>query len=282
MQLKRWISALALCVGLVACSEGKEEADEASAYNFASEPAPVGRSVANMPDVTFSANKSTSGEAEQQYLAFTHNAEFRVDADALEEAFERVQAWCLEANAFHCQIMDSSVQTDHYYYGRLQMRLLPSGVDPVLTMVGEHAELISRSTSAEDLGAAIVDTDKRLAMLKDYRAKLERLDARSDNTIDALVKIASELSRVQADIEHSEGRRARLMQRVNTDTLTISFSAEAHSPILEPIGNALKNFGHSSSSAFAGLITTVAYILPWLLVMIAVVWVLRRLWRRRK
>ena len=119
-------------------------------------------------------------------------------------------------------------------------------------------------------------------MLKDYRAKLETLREKAGNDVDALIKIQRELAQTQSELETIEGTHARLMQRVETEILTISIESTAHRAFWPPIGFALADFGEHLSDGISSAITGIAYLLPWAVILILAVFGIRALWRRGK
>jgi hypothetical protein len=118
--------------------------------------------------------------------------------------------------------------------------------------------------------------------LQDYRTKLEGIRGSATNTIDTLIRISKELAEVQSETEGLSGKRAKLIERVQTETLTVEIGANQSPSSWKPITAALAEFGDNLSRAAATAITAIAYLIPWLIVLIALVWIIRWLWSRRK
>jgi len=117
-------------------------------------------------------------------------------------------------------------------------------------------------------------------MLTQYRERLVDLEKQSSNDVDALIKVATELSKVQSDIEYTTGEKAQLNRRVKMDILTIDIIVLSATANQSPIVTSLSNFFSDFSYGVAQVITALAYIIPWLLPLTLFVWVCRRLWRR--
>ena len=139
-----------------------------------------------------------------------------------------------------------------------------------------------RSTSVEDLADAMQDTQSRLDMLSTYRKQLLDLQAKTNTNIDAAIKIASELSTVQSSLEHANGEAAFQNKRVTTDVVTINFSTAEHGAFWRPVHDALQAFAGNLSNGISQAIIAVAYIVPWLFVVLPGLYLLRFLWRRRR
>jgi hypothetical protein len=98
------------------------------------------------------------------------------------------------------------------------MRALPAAIPGLIAAFGQ-AQVILQSTSAEELSGPLEDGAKKLALLRDYREKLEALRPRAANDFDNLIKINHELAQVQGELEEAAGKQASLQQRVDTEPL---------------------------------------------------------------
>ena len=119
-------------------------------------------------------------------------------------------------------------------------------------------------------------------MLKDYRSKLEALRDRAGNDIDSLIKVNKELAQVQSELEAVTGNHAHLMQRVETEILNVSIHSVQNQAFWRPITLAITDFGGNFSQGISIAITGIAYLIPWGLFVLFVVWAGRRLWLRWK
>ena len=222
-------------------------------------------------------NKSAS-----KYLAYVHNVSLELDQERVAPAHKLVSDACRQDDQYQCVVLEASINTGYSARATLKLRLLPEGVNYFLNLLDEQGEVISRNSTAEDLGDRIVDTTKRIEMLESYRKKLIALEARSDHTIESLLKVSEELSRVQNDIEYAKGRHAKLLQRVKSDILTIEMRSPYTQENVSPwarIGDAFGDFGNDLSFAVASVITALAYVLPWGIFLIGLLLLLRLVWR---
>jgi len=81
------------------------------------------------------------------------------------------------------------------------------------------------------------------------------------------------------------GRQAWLQQRVEKERLLVTITSAQQQAFWRPVGQALREFSGSLPQGTALAISGAAYLLPWLVVLVLlafVVWVGRKLWRRRK
>jgi hypothetical protein len=119
-------------------------------------------------------------------------------------------------------------------------------------------------------------------MLTNYRKQLLELQVKAGTNIDAAIKVASELSTVQSTLEQVTAQAAYQAKRTTTDIVTIYLSVTEQKAFWRPIHDAIRNFFGNLSEGTSQAITAVAYILPWLLVVIPGLLLVRFLWSRRR
>jgi hypothetical protein len=257
--MKRLLACLLLPLLLVACSNKYESAAAKAAPAHAAAPPPE----------------------EQRFMAYEHSLEVRVASDAVASTHASILDAC-KALAKACTLLESRTRSGETQSAYVKMRAAPAAVKSIVAKVGSHGDVLGMHTTAEDLTVPITDGSRRLAMLKDYRAKLEALLAKSGNSPDALIKLTKELAETQHEIEASEGSQAKLRQRVDTEILSIDITAPSSRPFSRPIGAAVDEFGDNLASGIAGAITITAVVLPSALILWAVVWAVLGIRRRRK
>lgn len=217
-----------------------------------------------------------------RFIAYERMIALDVEDSRVAAVYKTVESACQEATAEQCVILESQLNTGRYVSASLRMRAKPEGIRKIIASISTQGEVIRQSVNAEDLASPIEDAEKRLAMLNDYRTKLEALRGKASNDIDALIKVNKELAQVQNDIEGLAGERAHLMRRVETEILNVSISSIEGGTFWRPIGNALSDFTRNLSSGISGVITALAYLLPWGFMAIVLWWGGRKLWLRRK
>ncbi len=188
---------------------------------------------------------------------------------------------CRNAASGVCTLLASNIDRGADARATMTFRARPDVIPALVAALGNGAELVRQSTAVEDLTGPIADTTRRQAMLADYRKRLEDLRRRAGDDIDALIKVNRELAEVQTGLEEADGKRAALAQRVDTDILNVSIRSERHRPFWSPIAQALEDFGGNLAQGISTAISGLAYLIPWLLMLVAVGWAMLRLWRRR-
>jgi hypothetical protein len=223
------------------------------------------------------------GDGRRRTLATTRHVDMEVAPEAVSPLFTSTQAACQADAANACVVMASQLATGQRLHADLTLRATPAGIARIVATLHAASGLVGESASSEDLAAPIVDTDRQLAMARDYRDSLLALRARGTD-IKTLMSINEELARVQSQLESATGERAHLQQRIDTETLTIAIgtTGESERRSWQPLSRALHEFGANLGDAAASAITFVAYAIPWACVLLPLAWFARRSWRRRR
>lgn len=235
---------------------------------------------------SFSMEKRVSAEPQQrnrtEYLAYTHNITVDLDKDDLTKTFDAIISFCADDTTHQCTMLHSSLNTGDYSSSNIQVRILPNGVAPLLGLASKQGNISNRSTDVEDLQDAIVNGNKRLEMLLQYQTRLNELEQKSSGEIESLIKVVQELSKVQSDIEYAEGEKAKLLQRTQMDIVYISLQTRSYSSFWGPIADSLADFGENLSEGISQAITVVAFLLPWVVIILFLLAVVRFVWRKTR
>jgi hypothetical protein len=217
-------------------------------------------------------------------LATTRSVQMQVAPEAIAPLFTSTQAACEADVDSQCVVMASRLETGERAHAELTLRAAPAGIARLLARLHAGTGLVGESASSQDLAAPIVDSERQMAMAREYRDSLLALRAKGSNDIKTLMSVNEELARVQSQLESATGERAHLQQRVDTETLTVSIdSTGAHEThAWRSITDAFREFGTHLAEAAGGAITFVAYAIPWAVVLLPLAWSVRWLWRRRR
>jgi hypothetical protein len=214
-------------------------------------------------------------------LSREHSVVIDVPETELETRFRRVVDRCAGDSAHHCTILQSDLSSGQSPSGLIKLRIDPGVVEDLVSFASGLGKLEHRSTTVEDLADSIQDTQSRVDMLTNYRKQLLELQAKAATNIDAAIKIASELTMVQSNLEHAAGEAAYQTKRVTTDIVTIHFAVAEQRAFWRPVREAVRDFLGNLSNGMSQAITAIAYIVPWLFVVVPGLYLVRFLWRRR-
>jgi hypothetical protein len=216
----------------------------------------------------------------EEYLAYEHSAAINLNREDIETTFNSVTGSCNSSTEYQCVVLDSEITGGDYVSAVLRLRLSPEFVEPILSLAANKGEINRKSTHAEDLAEPIVDSERQLAMLESYLEELLSLKSQSNQEVDALISLTSEIAKTQSKLEALRGENAYLKQRVKLDILSLSFHAERNQSFLTPIADAVGDFGEELSWGISEAITGFAYLLPWLVILIPLLFLIRYLWRK--
>jgi hypothetical protein len=146
-----------------------------------------------------------------------------------------------------------------------------------------------QSERAEDMTTAVLDVDKRLEVKAALRDRLTTMlkDPGTKSAAD-LAAIEKEVAQTQGDIEAAIAQRDYL--RTITETVRVDISYDGRSVVVagydfSPIKRAVDGIGQTFITSVGTLITFLAAAVPWLPVIVLVMWGTRwglRRWRARR
>ena len=215
-------------------------------------------------------------------LAYEHHFIIEVEAKDLNEVVDSVTSACNADVSNVCKVLAASVTTGEYAGATVRLRIAPPGVDTILKLVGSLGTISHRETRVEDLAEPIADNEIRLSTLNGYLEKLRALEVKSEQDVDALIKVESEMSRVQSEVERITGLLEYDNKRIKTEIIELSFSTQELRGFWSPIGGALSDFSTDLSEGVSSTISGTAYVLPWLVIVIPLFILFRYIWRRGK
>ena len=221
-------------------------------------------------------------ERDSEFLAYEHTLIVDTNEDKLADSFKSVTDACAADRDNQCTVLNSEINHGDYNRASIRMRVKPEGVDALANLAAGSGEVIRRSTNVEDLAKTIADIDKRIDILTTTRDRLLELEERGAEDIESLIKITTELTKVQAELEQAMGQSTYQRQRVDMDILNIQFVVEAGRSFWSPIGDSLSSFGQNLSDGLADTIYAIAYLLPWSILIFVVGYLLRKLWKRSR
>ncbi len=257
--MRIWIFWLAVFLSLSGCSVQHENAGPAR-----------------------SASETDHTKARGKNLAYKHSITIDTDEAGAKALYDKLLNACVSDTANSCTLLDTSFNSGRHVRAQIQLRVHPNGVKPLVMLAASGGPISGEATEVVDLSGPIVDSAKRIEMLQQYQKRLQALELKASQDVDALIKTSKELATVQAELEQAAGENQALLQRVQTDILTINISTDTRRGFWKPIGDSLSEFRVNLSNGVATAITAVAYVLPWMLTFLMIGWPLRWLWRRRK
>ncbi|HUO91679.1 MAG TPA: DUF4349 domain-containing protein, partial [Rhizomicrobium sp.] len=153
-------------------------------------------------------------------------------------------------------------------------------VAPVTGEKSGDAAITSRSTTAQNVTQEATAADRKIAQLSDYRDRLQSLLKRPGLSVDDLIKVESELSKTQSDLDDALSQKTDVDNRLAREQVSISLNeraipAGAFTPVADVWQNAVDILGESTASALRFVIG----IVPWLPLLVGAIFLIRWVWR---
>jgi hypothetical protein len=217
-----------------------------------------------------------------KYLAYEHFLTVDIKEKDLSPTYKKVLENCSNDKDNNCTVLDAKISTGNYPSAKINLRIKPQGVKNILEIASSAGKVVSESTHVEDLAVPILDNEKRQKMLSSHLERLIKLQDKAANDIESLIKISEELSKVNAELEASRGQNEHLLRRVNMDIVNIDFQVATSRSFWKPISQSLSEFSTRLSDGISDTIETLAYLIPWIIVIMAGIFSFRFLWRKGK
>jgi hypothetical protein len=133
--------------------------------------------------------------------------------------------------------VDRDVMTDRS--ATLVLRIPDARLEAAVDSLALVGDLRRRSITAQDITAAVIDLDARIASLVATRDRLRELQVRA-TTVTEVVEVERELARIQGELDSLEGRRAYLREAAALSQLEVELQRRI---VLGPIGVVGKGAG---------------------------------------
>jgi hypothetical protein len=211
-------------------------------------------------------------EMAQRFLAVRQELNVEVPQAQLADAWGQVRDLCA---TLRCELLTATLLRETPQQpgnALLEMRVAPADVDRLLGTLAGVATIVSQNTISEDKTTEVIDVEARIKNRTDFRDSLRLMRTLSDT---------------QAELDAMAAQRKLLEQQTSKQHIQIQFTPTRAlvqgGTSYSPIGRALRDAGHVLGESMGALITFVAAVLPWLvLVVLPLGWMLRALWRRRR
>ncbi len=213
-------------------------------------------------------------------LAYEHSVSIELPAELLSVRMSALRTACTQGVHGRCSLLEYTETAGEYASGRMQMRLVPEAVEPMLAGAADGGQSTRRSTRAEDLSVAVADNARERDRLSLQQQRLDALASRTDLSVAEHLQLARELSALEAERLSAERIGAQQSLRLETNLLTLEFqaatpSASRWSALGEALSESLDNFVDGLIEA----IEVIAYALPYVLLAFPLALLWWALWR---
>lgn len=171
-------------------------------------------------------------------------------------------------------------------YGWIGIRVPSSELPDVIAALGDTGEVLSSSTSKQDVTAAAIDLQARVDSTRASVDRLTQLMAQS-GSVSELIEAEVALTDRQAQLESYEQQLAALDDQVAMSSLQVQLTRADAPTTADPAGFAdgLLAGWNGLVVSLNALVIAVGFLLPWLAVagaVVLIVWLIRRARRNRR
>ncbi|MDO5502350.1 MAG: DUF4349 domain-containing protein [Actinomycetia bacterium] len=233
---------------------------------------------------TDGADPATDVDVTSAYLV--REAELGIKVEDIMAAAGQVRD--IAAGAGGAVVSESFGENDYGYrgsveeYGSLTISVPSESLEATLTELSEIGEVRTRSSHSEDVADEYIDVEARIETL---RASIERMRELMDQTTDIehIISLERALSDRQADLDALQARLNSLDSRIAMSPITVELTTSDDLAFSNDpgVGGALSDAWRAFTHSAAALLTTIAALLPWLLLAAPVVLLLMWLSRAR-
>lgn len=231
-------------------------------------------------------------DAQVPQLAYAYAYTLEAPTDAVSSLAARHEQACVQAGPQRCQVIGSSNQAygEDQRTATLEIRAEPGWLATFRNGLAEDAEaadgrIADSSTSSEDLTRALIDTEAHLRAKTALRDRLQTMLATRDGNLQTVLEVERELARVQGEIDSATSTLEVMRARVAMSRVTLTYQSrgvlapdDATAPLSVALSNALRLF----MMGLAAIVSTLAFALPFVLVIAPIVWLVLRVRKRRR
>jgi hypothetical protein len=291
--MKKLCWSLFIALFLAACGQGAHNNDYAPIAT-APEPVPAQAKMASAEmaaDAVGGAEQSLTeisepdANATKKYIALRHHLQIESPADKMQAAFEAAVKHC---EALNCQMLSANYNKQTAYTppsASLSVRVPPRNVEIFLTGLAKNGEVLQHGRDSEDKTNQVIDADARIANLTQLRDRLRVMLTDKSAKFKDLIEVETQLANTQSELDSITSIRKALS--LETDLVAVNIDFTASQGITEqgafaPVALAFKDAGRVLMDSFGNVITFVVNAIPWLLIGIPVLWLIRRYWIKIK
>ena len=241
------------------------------------------KSVSPPPPPPSMMRMSLSAEPPQRFIAESHELEIVTPEAELQKSWESVVAFC---GTIQCEVISSKITTrtgDSVPSGAISLRVAPPDLPKLLAQVQKLGNVAQHTTGREDKTTEVVDTEAKVKNLTSFRDNLRAMLAKPSATVKDLIEIQQQLTETQSQLDSETAQRKILANETEKIAVGISFRVD------EPRGNAggiaeireaLRESGSVLAESIADLITVIVAVIPWLILIVPILWLTPKVWRK--
>ena len=221
----------------------------------------------------------------KKYIALRHHLQIETPAEKMQATFDAAIAHC---EALNCQMLSANFNKATPYNppsASLYVRIPPRNVEIFLTGLAKNGEVMQHGRDSEDKTSQVVDTDARIKNLTELRDRLRIMLADKTAKFKDIIDVERELANTQSQLDSMMSMRKALSLETDLVAVNIDFTAAqgiTEQGFFAPVARAFKDASHVMMESFGSVITFVVSAMPWLLIGIPLLLLIRKFWQKLK
>jgi Domain of unknown function (DUF4349) len=232
---------------------------------------------------TASAGQETTANP-GRFIALRHSLTLETSASRIKPVFE---SWAQRCVFPHCELQVANFAREAQgtpASATLEMRIQPKQADGFIAALTQDADIVAHNRSSEDRTDQVIDVEAQQKNLTQLRDQLRAMLSQRSGSLKDTLEVQRELANTQSRLDSLAGMRKVLANETEKVSLSVNLQAKPEplsAQVWSPLREAWQNMGSVTASSTASIVTFVAAILPWLVIGLPVLWLLRRVWKRR-
>lgn len=246
----------------------------------------VGGAEQSLTEITEPKQAQQANNSEpRKYIALHHHLQIETPAEEMQAAFDAAVAHC---EALSCQILSANYNKETPYSppsASLSVRVPPRNVEIFLSGLAKNGKVIQYGRDSEDKTNQVVDADARIKNLTELRDRLRVMLTDKSAKFKDLIEVETQLTNTQSELDSFTSTRKALSLETDLVAVNIDFTAAqgiTEQGFFAPVARALKDSGHVMMESFGSVITFVVSVIPWMLIGIPLLLLIRKFWQQLK
>lgn len=169
-------------------------------------------------------------------------------------------------------------------HGEVVLRIPAEKFHPAGAAVRGLGKILSESSNVEDVTKAYADLEAFLKVKREAERRVRDLLAQRAGTLKDVLEAEKELARIRGEIDLKEGERRWYEHQVRYSNITVSLQEPLPIGLSRPsawasLGDAFRDSAGTLADSLALLFRGLVFLLPWALVGLLMVYVIRRFLR---
>ena len=221
----------------------------------------------------------------RKYIALRHHLQIETPADQMQATFDAAVAHC---EALSCQMLSANYNKETPYSppsASLSVRVPPRNVQIFLDGLAKNGEVMQHGRDSEDKTNQVVDADARIKNITELRDRLRAMLMDKSAKFKDLIEVETQLANTQSELDSFTSLRKALSLETDLVAVNIDFAAAqgiSQQGFFAPVARAFKDAGTVMMESLGMVITFVVSAIPWLLVGIPLLLLVRKFWQKLK